>query len=64
MTWQEIHDLFAPIRLVWFVVIFVGVVAWAYWPKRRAELEKLARIPLEDELPDDQRSTPVREGKS
>jgi cytochrome c oxidase cbb3-type subunit 4 len=60
MTWHEIHEFFAPIRLVWFVLIFVGIVAWAYWPKRRAELEKFARIPLEDDLPDDQRSTPVK----
>ncbi|HWA42199.1 MAG TPA: cbb3-type cytochrome c oxidase subunit 3 [Hypericibacter adhaerens] len=60
MSWQEIHEFFAPIRVVWFALIFIGIVVWAYWPRNRSKFDKIARIPLEDDLPDDQRSTPVR----
>ncbi|MFZ5790560.1 MAG: cbb3-type cytochrome oxidase subunit 3 [Pseudomonadota bacterium] len=53
MSWQEIHEFFAPIRVLWFTLLFVGIVLWVYWPKRRDELEAHARIPLVDDSGDD-----------
>ena len=35
--------------LVWLSVLFVGVVVWAYWPKRRRTLERHGSIPLRDD---------------
>ncbi len=39
---------------VWTVVVmivFVGIVAWAYSGKRKHRFEEAARIPLEDDEP-------------
>ena len=35
--------------VVWLMLIFVGVLAWAYWPSRRRRLQAHANIPLEDD---------------
>jgi cytochrome c oxidase cbb3-type subunit 4 len=35
--------------VVWLMLLFVGIVAWVYWPGRRREMEDNARIPFRDE---------------
>lgn len=35
--------------LVFLVVLFIGVLAYALWPRNRERFRKAARIPLEDE---------------
>jgi cytochrome c oxidase cbb3-type subunit 4 len=45
-------DLVATLEslwLVWLLVLFVGIVAWAYAPRRRARLERHADIPLRED---------------
>lgn len=40
---------------IWTVVVlimFVGIVAWAWSGNRRRQFERAARIPLEDDEPD------------
>ncbi len=32
-----------------FIIVFVGIVAWSYWPGNRQMFEKDGRIPLDDE---------------
>jgi cytochrome c oxidase cbb3-type subunit 4 len=34
---------------LWLMILFLGIVAWAYWPKRKARLEKDAQIPLRED---------------
>jgi len=46
MDLHEIYPLLRSLWVVWFVVLFVGIVAWALWPSRRQKLEELGRIPL------------------
>jgi cytochrome c oxidase cbb3-type subunit IV len=48
MDWQAILEFFSALRVVWFALLFAGIVAWAYWPRRRDRLESYGRIPLED----------------
>lgn len=31
------------------ITVFLGILAWAYAPKRRRALEQASRIPLEDD---------------
>ena len=31
------------------MILFVGIVAWVYWPSRRTEMDDNARIPFRDE---------------
>ncbi len=33
------------------LVIFVGIILWAYSKKRHTDFEEAARLPLEDDLP-------------
>ncbi len=49
MDWLEIYPLLRSAWVVWFTVLFIGIVAWAFWPSRRRKLEELGRIPLRGE---------------
>lgn len=35
--------------LVYLAVVFLCAVVWTYWPSRKAELDRAARRPLEEE---------------
>ncbi len=48
--YDELIHLLRALVSVWVMLIFLGIVAWAFWPKRRRRLEALARIPLDDEM--------------
>jgi len=38
-----------PIWAVWLIVLFVGIVFWAFRPKNRKRMEKYGNIPLADD---------------
>jgi|YNPMSStandDraft_1061717.scaffolds.fasta_scaffold01464_2 cytochrome c oxidase cbb3-type subunit 4 len=42
------YGLLRQAWLLWFVLLFVGIVAWAFWPGNRRRLEAHGRIPLDD----------------
>ena len=45
---------FSFIQSVWTIVVmvvFLGIVAWAYSGKRKSAFDEAARLPLEDERP-------------
>lgn len=46
MDWVQISSAAASLWVVWFFVLFIGVIVWAYWPKRRSTLEGHGQIPL------------------
>lgn len=46
MDIQSIYPLLRSVWVVWFMLLFIGIVAWAFWPSRRRKLEDLGRIPL------------------
>ena len=35
--------------LIFFVVIFAGVLIYALWPKNQEKFDEAARVPLEDD---------------
>ncbi|HYE51532.1 MAG TPA: cbb3-type cytochrome c oxidase subunit 3 [Azospirillaceae bacterium] len=45
----EFYEILRQLWLVWFMGLFVGIVAWAYWPSRRQRLQSLGHIPLNDD---------------
>lgn len=51
---QELNQFMRPFWVVWMMLLFLGIVAWALWPKRKSEMEKHARIPLEGDDPKSQ----------
>jgi cytochrome c oxidase cbb3-type subunit IV len=47
------YVLFSSVMTVVVLVVFVGIVVWAWSAKRRAAFDAAARVPLEDEADDD-----------
>jgi len=55
MEWlQDFAAWLRQLWVLWLMLVFVGIVAWVYWPRRKDRLEKHGRIPLEDDKPSDQ----------
>ena len=52
MTLDSVYDFFRSLWVVWLMAIFLAIVAWAFWPKRKQELEAHGRIPLDDDKED------------
>lgn len=44
-----IYEFVRSLWVVWLVLLFVGIVAYALWPGNRRKFREAARIPLEDE---------------
>jgi len=47
------HEFMSVLRslwVVWLVLIFLAIVAWAYWPRNRKRLQSHADIPLKDDI--------------
>lgn len=44
---SSLHSLWTVIAMV----TFIGVVIWAWSGSRKAEFDKMARMPMEDEQP-------------
>jgi cytochrome c oxidase cbb3-type subunit IV len=47
MTYDNAVAISQIAALIFFVALFVGVVAYAFWPGNKKRFEKDARIPLE-----------------
>lgn len=46
---ETIAEFFRSLWVVWMTALFLGIVAWAYWPRRRSKLQEHANIPLRDD---------------
>ena len=49
MDAESLYALLSSLWVVWFAVLFVGIVTWAYWPSKRRALEDQRYIPLRDD---------------
>jgi cytochrome c oxidase cbb3-type subunit 4 len=49
MTLAALGELLASVWTVWAVLLFGGIVRWAWRPANRRRFEQDARIPLNDE---------------
>ena len=47
MDFETIYPVIRSLWAVWFMALFLGIVAWVYWPRRKARLEEHGRIPLD-----------------
>ena len=43
------YSLFSGVMTVVMLVVFVGIMVWAWSGKRRAAFDAAARVPLEDD---------------
>jgi len=43
------YGLLKQLWVLWFFLLFAGIVAWAFWPGNKQRLEAQGRIPLEND---------------
>ncbi len=44
----SLHQILSSLWVVWFMALFIGIVAWAFWPSHRKKFEDQGHIPLRD----------------
>ena len=46
---DELVSFLRSFWVLWLMLVFLGIVAWAYWPKRKKKLQSYGEIPLRDD---------------
>jgi cytochrome c oxidase cbb3-type subunit IV len=49
MTHENAIVISQLVALVLFVVLFVGVIAYVFWPGNRKKFDEASKLPLDDE---------------
>ena len=49
MALEALHQILASAWTIWAVLIFAGIMRWAWRPANRRRFEQDANIPLNDE---------------
>jgi len=44
---DQMYELLRSLWVVWLMLIFLGIVGWAFWPRNRGRFEAQARLPLD-----------------
>ncbi len=47
MAYETIVTITQSVALIFFILLFAGVVAYVFWPGNRDKFERAARIPFE-----------------
>lgn len=50
------YPLLKQLWVLWFTLLFAGIVVWAFWPSNKSRFEAHGRIPLDDDRDDAARS--------
>ncbi len=46
---DELIGFLRSFWVLWLMLLFLGIIAWAYWPKRKKKMESYGSIPLRDD---------------
>lgn len=49
MSYEQIVQLTQTLTLVFFILLFAGVVLYALWPGNREKFRRAAQLPLESD---------------
>lgn len=49
MTLQELSTMARELWVVWLLLLFAGIIAWAFWPRNKKRFEELGKIPFRDD---------------
>jgi len=49
MEYEQVASISQVAALIFFIVLFAGVVLYAFWPGNKKSFEEAAKLPLEDD---------------
>jgi cytochrome c oxidase cbb3-type subunit 4 len=49
MTYQDATVLSQTVALILFIALFVGIVAYVFWPGNKKKFDEAAQLPLDDD---------------
>jgi cytochrome c oxidase cbb3-type subunit 4 len=49
MDYETAASLFSTGGLIYFLLLFIAVLAYALWPGNKAKFDRAARMPLEED---------------
>ena len=49
MSYEEIRSTAGAYGLIYFILMFIGVLIYALWPGNRKKFDDAARIPLKED---------------
>jgi cytochrome c oxidase cbb3-type subunit IV len=49
MDLQSLYAFLRPAWIIWFMAMFILIVAWALWPRNRGRFDADARIPFKED---------------
>jgi len=49
MLYENLASFAATYGLVYFIILFVGVLAYALWPGNKRKFDRAARLPLKED---------------
>ena len=55
MSYEQVASISQVVALIFFVVLFAGVLLYAFWPGNKKRFEQAARLPLEKDPNSDEK---------
>lgn len=49
MTYEQVASISQVAVLIFFIVLFAGVVLYAFWPGNKKQFDEAAKLPLEED---------------
>ncbi|MCB1441815.1 MAG: cbb3-type cytochrome c oxidase subunit 3 [Methyloceanibacter sp.] len=49
MEYDQVASISQVAALIFFIVLFAGVVLYAFWPGNKKRFDEAAKLPLEDD---------------
>ncbi len=54
---EDLYHLANTLWPLWGTILFLGIVAYVFWPSNRKKFERYGQIPLEDDRSNDDGKT-------
>jgi cytochrome c oxidase cbb3-type subunit 4 len=55
MSYDQVASVSQVVALIFFVVLFAGVLLYAFWPGNKKRFEEAAKLPLEKDPDSDEK---------
>jgi cytochrome c oxidase cbb3-type subunit 4 len=55
MSYEQVASVSQVVALIFFVVLFAGVLLYAFWPGNKKRFEEASKVPLEKDPESDEK---------